>query len=120
SSIPVPPNPLPAGCVFYDVTHGNNAVPCAAKSFGCSSTTTGNGVLVDPANKTTPAWTAKPGYDYATGLGTVNVANLAAAWGTALGSLKGTTTSFNFNNSASTLNITHGTAVTAQVTVNST
>jgi hypothetical protein len=120
SSIPLPPNPPPAGCIFYDITHGNNAVPCAAKSSGCSSTTTGNGVLVDPANKTTPAWTAKPGYDYATGLGTVNVANLAAAWGTALGTFKGTTTSLKINNSTSTVNITHGTAVAAQVTVNST
>lgn len=120
SSIPVPPNPLPAGCVFYDVTHGNNSVPCSAKSPGCSSTTTGNGVLVDPANKTTPAWTAKPGYDYATGLGTVNVANLAAAWGTALGTFKGTTTSLKINNSTSPVNITHGTPVSAQVTVNST
>lgn len=120
SNIPLPPNPLPAGCIFYDVTHGNNSVPCSAKSSGCSSTTTGNGVLVDPANKTTAAWTAQPGYDYATGLGTVNVANLAAAWGTGLGSFKGTTTSLKINNSTSTVNITHGTPVTAQVTVNST
>jgi len=37
------------------------------------------GVIVSTGN--TPAWTATTGYDLATGLGTVNVANLATAWG---------------------------------------
>src|SRR6266436_2360605 len=68
-------------CAFNDVTKGNNSVPCAGNSPTCSSKTTGtNGVLVSPASATTPAWTAAAGYDLATGLGSVNVANLSTQW----------------------------------------
>ena len=110
-------------CAFYDVTKGNNSVPCAANSPAgtspnCSSTTAGtNGVLVSPASPTTPAWTTATGYDLATGLGSVNVANLATQWPLALGSFKGTTSTLLINNSATPAAITHGTAVTAKVTV---
>ncbi|HYT21838.1 MAG TPA: Ig-like domain repeat protein [Candidatus Polarisedimenticolia bacterium] len=110
-------------CAFYDVTKGNNSVPCAANSPAgtspnCSSTTAGtNGVLVSPASPTTPAWTTATGYDLATGLGSVNVANLATQWPLALGSFKGTTSTLLINNSATPAAITHGTAVTAKVSV---
>src|SRR5712664_810053 len=109
----------PATCVFYDVTKGNISVPCAGGSPNCSSTTSGtNGVLVTANGTTqTPAFTTGTGYDLATGLGTVNVANLAAAWPTALGTFNGTTTTLLINNSATPAVIPHGTAVTAKVTV---
>ncbi len=89
-----PTQPPPAGCVFNDVTKGNNSVPCAGGSLNCSSTTSGtNGVLFTTIGTTkTPAFTTTTGYDLATGLGSVNVANLAAAWGAAEGSFKGTST----------------------------
>jgi hypothetical protein len=79
-------------CVFYDVTKGNsysllapgvgsNSVPCSGGSPNCSSSTANvNGVLVDPQKTTTEAWTAGAGYDLVTGLGSVNVYNLAANW----------------------------------------
>jgi hypothetical protein len=114
----------PASCVFYDVTKGNDSVPCAGASTNCSSTTAGtNGVLVTVNGATkTPAFTAAagtgiPSYDLATGLGTVNVANLATAWGTAVGAFKGSTTSLKINGGTTQVSITHGTAVTATVTV---
>ena len=114
-----PTVPAPAGCVFNDVTKGNISVPCAGGSPNCSSTTSGtNGVLVTVNGATkTPAFTTGTRYDLATGLGTVNVANLAAAWPTALGTFKGTTTTLLINNSATPSVIPHGTAVTAKVTV---
>ena len=67
-------NPATANsCVFYDIRSGNNDVPCAGGSPGCSSTTSGtNGVL--------HGYSAGPGYDLVTGLGSVNAANLANAW----------------------------------------
>ena len=114
-----------ATCSFYDITKGNNSVPCAANSPAgtspnCSSTTAGtNGVLVSPAATTTPAWTAATGYDLATGLGSVNVANLATQWPTAVGTFHATTTALTLNGGAA-VNITHGTAVPAKVTVTST
>src|SRR5713101_554083 len=115
-----------ATCSFYDITRGNNSVPCAGNSPNCSSKTAGtNGVLVSPASATTPAWTtaagsgAIPSYDLATGLGSVNVANLATQWPTAVGTFHATTTALTLNGGAA-VNITHGTAVPAKVTVTST
>ena len=70
-----------AGCIFYDVTTGNISVACQGGTANCSNTSTAAnqyGVMVSAG---VPAWTAVTGYDLATGLGTVNIANLAAAWG---------------------------------------
>src|SRR5260370_26991232 len=105
-------------CAFNDVTKGNTSVPCAGNSTNCSSKTTGtNGVLVSPASATTPAWTTATGYDLATGLGSVNVANLATQWPLAVGKFTATTTGLTVNGGTPTVTITHGTAVTAKVTV---
>ena len=52
--------------VFHDVTTGTNAVPCAPLSPGCINDSEG--------------WAAGIGYDSATGLGSVDVNNLAQAW----------------------------------------
>jgi hypothetical protein len=68
------------GCIFYDVINGNISVACKAGTPNCSNmSTTANqyGVM---ASASIPAWTTTAGYDLATGLGTVNVANLATAW----------------------------------------
>ncbi|HVH70153.1 MAG TPA: Ig-like domain repeat protein, partial [Candidatus Dormibacteraeota bacterium] len=111
-------------CSFYDVTNAttksntNNSVPCTGGSPNCSSPTAGtNGVLVSPSSTTTPAWTTGTGYDLATGLGSVNVTNLLAAWKTAAAALTGTTTSLTINGSLNPGTIAHGTQVTAAVTV---
>jgi hypothetical protein len=65
-------------CVFNDITKGNISVPCTGASTNCSKTTTGGfGVLV---LGTAPAFVASAGYDLATGLGSVNVANLINKW----------------------------------------
>src|SRR6266700_4928965 len=108
-------------CAFNDVTKGNNSVPCAGTSHNCSSTTSGtNGVLVSPASATTPAWTTAPGYDLATGLGSVNVTTLATQWPLAVGNFHATTTSLTVNGTTSPAPIPHGTSVTVKATVTST
>ncbi len=108
-------------CAFNDVTKGNNSVPCAGTSPNCSSTTAGaTGVLVSAASPTTPAWTTAAGYDLATGLGSVNVTNLATQWPLAAGNFHATTTALAVNGSTSTVTITHGTSVAAKATVTST
>ena len=110
-----------ATCVFYDITKASdsNSVPCAgASSPTCSSQTAGtNGVIVTASASTTPAFDAASGYDFATGLGSINVTNLAAAWKTTVGAFQGSVTSLTLNGVATPLTITHGTAVTAAVTV---
>jgi hypothetical protein len=115
-----PTVPAPAGCVFNDVTKGSNSVPCAGNSPNCSSQIANtNGVLVSTSSPTTPAWTTTTGYDLATGLGSVNVTNLAAAWTSTVGAFKASTTTLNINGSTAPPAIPHGTAVTAAVTVTS-
>ncbi|MGB8459528.1 MAG: protease pro-enzyme activation domain-containing protein [Candidatus Acidiferrum sp.] len=104
-------------CAFNDVTKGNNSVPCVGSSPNCSSKTAATGVLVSPASATTPAWTTATGYDLATGLGSVNVANLNTEWPLVAGTFKGTTTSLKLNGGLGPITITHGQTVTAAVTV---
>jgi uncharacterized protein (TIGR03437 family) len=58
-------NPAPA-CVFHDIQTGTNIVPCTAGTGGCT-----NGIL---------GYSAGPGYDMVTGLGSVDAANLTVAW----------------------------------------
>ena len=72
-----------AGCVFHVVTQGNNAEPCAASTGDCHSTAQavlGIGVLRGADYPTADAYPATSGYSLATGLGSVNVANLVAAY----------------------------------------
>jgi subtilase family serine protease len=68
-------------CVFYDIADGStNAMPCITGSLNCLTVTGG-----DPIGVLT-GFTAGGGYDLATGLGSVNVANLVNAptvWNTA-------------------------------------
>jgi hypothetical protein len=106
-----------ATCVFYDVTKGNNSVPCSGGSLNCSSATAGtNGVLVTVNGATkTPAFTAVAGFDLATGLGTPNVTNLASKWHTA--TLTATTTATKVNGVTTTVTINHGASVTLTGTV---
>jgi subtilase family serine protease len=52
---------------FHDITSGNNIVPCAAGSPNCPA----SGEM---------GYSAGPGYDLASGLGSIDAANLAAAW----------------------------------------
>lgn len=88
---------LPAStCIFNDVTSGNNAIP-GEPNFG----------------KAGALYQAGPGYDLATGLGSVNVTNLVNAW-----------ESVTFNPTATSLAINpvvvkHGSAVNVQIAVTS-
>ena len=103
-------SPDTTNCIFYDVTKGNISMPCAGGTPNCSDRTSGTGVLADSNNN--PAWLATTGYDRATGLGTVNVANLVTKWNTV--SFRGTATTLSLGQTNS---IPHGTAVSVNITV---
>jgi hypothetical protein len=131
------PAGINSACTFNDVTKGNNSVPCVG-SFpnpsvlgllntpNCSTQILNAvGVLVEPSSpapftSTTPAWTTTAGYDLATGLGSVNGANLVANWGSITGNFAGSTTTITAP-AAGTVSITHGATVnfTIQVAQNS-
>jgi len=103
-----------SNCIFYDIVNGNNSVACLAGSKNCSNTSSsGFGILVNPTDNSTPAWTTTAGYDLATGLGSVNAANLVNQW-----------TSVTFSPTTTALSsfpaaITHGQPVSFTVNVTS-
>ncbi len=91
--------------VFHDVTTGNISVVCSAGSLNCGA----NGFLT--------GFDAGAGYDEATGLGSVDVAQLVQNW-TAI-SFRPTSTALSLNGATSPITIQHGTAVNIGVAVTS-
>ena len=87
-------------CAFQDITTGNDLI-CGLASGSCTAALTSAKI----------GFNASTGYDLATGLGSVNAANLATQWSSVV-----------FNSSNSTLNLSqttfaHGTNVTLSGTV---
>ena len=76
-------NAVSGTCIFYDVTQGDIVVNCFG--FDCYGYT-GNlnafyyGVLSTSSATNSPAFSATTGWDFATGIGTVNVTNLVNGW----------------------------------------
>ena len=80
-------NAVGSDCVFHDVTLGDTDVPCVHEflnfklvSFDCFFDGATVGVLSASPSKFEPAFAARPGYDLATGLGSVDVYNLVRRW----------------------------------------
>jgi hypothetical protein len=94
-----PPAPG-SNCSFQDTTVGNNLI-CGLSGSSCTAALT----------QAKMGFNATTGYDMATGLGSVNAANLSSQWSSVV-----------FNSSNSTLNLSqtsfqHGTSVTLSGTV---
>jgi hypothetical protein len=76
--------------VFHDVTFGDMDVNCLSFTnpttnavigkFNCYNPTGTNGVMSLVSNKYEPTYPAKPGYDFASGIGSVDVFALVKAW----------------------------------------
>jgi hypothetical protein len=97
-------------CVFYDVTLGTIAMPCLTGStIDCHTANKSDqfGVLTGYATNTA--------YDLATGLGTVNAANLVNAWAAAAAGSKGSVTTLSAM--PSPLSIPHGMIATLNIAV---
>ncbi len=83
-------NRVASNCIFYDVTLGDIAVNCTG-SHNCysggtpASATNFYGILSSSDTTNLPAYAATFGYDYATGIGTVNAYNLVMNFGVSLG-----------------------------------
>lgn len=74
-------------CVFHSVTRGNNAAPCSPGSADCyASAGKQAGIISLSTSKLQLAYPAAPGWNFATGLGSVDAANLVQAWSDYLGS----------------------------------
>ncbi len=96
-----------SSCYFNDIDTGTNAMACAAGSPSCTLAATGNtyGVL--------NGFDAGVGYDQATGLGSLNVANVVNAWPVSIGTAAATVA---VSASPSTITAAQGTTVTVTVT----
>lgn len=96
---------------FHDVALGSISVACAAGTPYCSNTTPpGYGFLGDASNA---LWSAFPGYDVATGWGSVDANNLVTNWS----SVSFLPTLTTINSLSPTSNLIHGQAVNFSIQV---
>jgi subtilase family serine protease len=66
-------------CIFHDVTFGDIDVDCTGP-FNCYDPSGEFGVLSVSSKKYQPAYTSGTGWDFTTGIGTVNVSSLVNTW----------------------------------------
>ena len=72
-------NAVANSCIFYDVTQGDNDVSCIGTQ-NCYQPSGANGVLSSSDGAYQPAYITTTGWDFATGIGTVNAYNLVNNW----------------------------------------
>jgi hypothetical protein len=89
--------------VFHDVTTGNNSVVCTSGTLDCGA----NGFLT--------GYDAGTGFDLASGLGSVDAAQMVNQWNSV--ALTGTATGLTINGSTAPVSVTHGTNLTFSVGV---
>jgi subtilase family serine protease len=79
-----------SSCTFYDVTQGDMDVVCGGTTECYGSSGSGRsiiyGVLSTSSSSFVPAYSTGSGWDFATGLGTVNAYNLVSTWTSGTGS----------------------------------
>lgn len=68
-----------SSCIFHDVAQGDIDVNCLGK-FNCYTPSGTNGVLSTTSKAYSKAYESKEGWDFATGIGTLNVGNLVKNW----------------------------------------
>lgn len=72
-------NTVGSSCIFYDVTQGDMDVNCTG-SNNCYTASGFTGVLSTSNSSFQPAFGTQVGWDFATGIGTINAANLVKNW----------------------------------------
>ena len=91
-------NTIGGSCIFYDITAGDNDIPCQPGTPDCYSATGDEyGVLSTSTTQESIAYGATQGWDFATGLGSVNVTNLVNAWALADSSAEATAARLRFH-----------------------
>jgi len=101
-------NTVGSSCIFYDVTLGDMDVDCLGAN-NCYLDAATNGVLSTSNSAYDPAFGTKTGWDFATGIGTVNAANLVNHWPS--------TASFTLAAAPTTVSVAQGTNGTSTITV---
>ncbi|MGH7436613.1 MAG: protease pro-enzyme activation domain-containing protein [Polyangiaceae bacterium] len=70
-----------SSCIFNDVTQGDIDIPCRTTNGCYGASGSNDGVLSTSSSTLGVAYAAATGWDYATGLGSVNAYQLVHAWG---------------------------------------
>src|SRR6267378_15308 len=104
-------NTVASNCIFYDVTSGDIDVNCLGPNCFLADGTVG--VLSTSNSSFVPAYGTTTGWDFATGIGTVNVANLVNNWP---GSTP--TPSFTLSASPASLTVVQGASGSSTITIN--
>jgi len=74
------------GCAFNDIDTGTIAMPCTLNSPNCTVTHAGDNIGI------LSGYSATAGFDPATGLGSLNIANVVNAWTSTVGTASATVT----------------------------
>jgi subtilase family serine protease len=69
-----------SSCIFHDVRLGDDDQDCIRDSADCYSPSGYFGVLSTSTKIYRPSFLVRKGYDFPSGIGTVDAANLVAAW----------------------------------------
>jgi len=102
-------NSTGSSCIFYDVTLGDMDVNCTG-THNCYRPSGTNGVLSTSNSSYQPAYGTTTGWDFATGIGTVNAANLVNSW-------PGATPNFTLSPNPNTVTITPGSKGTSMIAI---
>ncbi|HWG59325.1 MAG TPA: Ig-like domain repeat protein [Candidatus Acidoferrales bacterium] len=102
--------PSGSSCIFYDLSNGTIAMPCLKGSPSCQVNNASHsyGVL--------SGYSSGTGYDLASGLGSVNVANLVNGWKNVAGQFQPSVTTLTLNHGAA-VSIAHGSSVPVDISV---
>jgi subtilase family serine protease len=71
-------NGAASSCIFYDITQGDMDIPCTG-THNCYLPSGTYGVLSTSNSSYQPAYGTQTGWDFATGIGSINVSNLVNA-----------------------------------------
>jgi len=104
-------NAVASNCIFYDVTSGDMDVDCAGPN--CYLADGSVGVLSTSNSSFAPAYGTHVGWDFATGIGTVNAANLVNNW-----PLSAPQPGFTLSTSPGTLTFLQGASGLTTITIN--
>jgi subtilase family serine protease len=104
-------NGAASSCIFYDVTQGDMDVNCTG-SVGCYDPSGTNGVLSTSTSAYDLAYGTTTGWDFATGIGTLNATNLVNNWPTS-----GPTPDFSLSASPASVTVTQGNSGTSTISV---
>jgi len=120
-------NGVASSCIFHDVTQGDMDQPCTIGDFDCFADGLPGGldvpdvgVLSTSTGVYQPAYPATSGWDFATGIGTVDAYNLASAWPSALPTPTATATSTGSATATATATTTTTATPTATLTATAT